>query len=155
MSIVSLSYQRSVWNDSVISHFRCSHQVWLNDVYPTVLYSGLDPDDKNVPMKPFFVKAPVNCSDVGNYGMTLLTLMYFANSGSMKTAEGGKWITLPEEKLVRLRKFVCSDNASVFQYIYDNDNVTFLIVLPGTDEGFDENFTVANQMLGFIKYQEK
>ena len=155
MSIVSLSYQRSVWNDSVISHFRCSHQVWLNDVYPTVLYSGLDPDDKNVPMKPFFVKAPVNCSDVGNDGMTLLTLMYFANSGSMKTAEGGKWITLPEEKLVRLRKFVCSDNASVFQYIYDNDNVTFLIVLPGTDEGFDENFTVANQMLGFIKYQEK
>ena len=121
-----------------------------------MLYSKLDPDDKNVPLKPFFLKAPVNCGDVvGHDGMTLLTLMYFANSGSMRTADGGEWITLPEEKLVMLRKFVCSENASVFQYIYDNDNVTFLIVLPGTDEGIDENFSVANQMLGFIKYQDK
>ena len=127
----------------------------MNDVYPTVFYSGLDPADKNVPLKPFFMKAPVNCSDVGNDGMTLLTLMYFANSGSMKTTEGRKWITLPEEKLDVLQTFVCSENASVFQYIYDKDNVTFLIVLPGTDEGFDENFIVANQMLGFIKYQDK
>ena len=120
-----------------------------------MFYSGLDPDDKNVPLKPFFVKAPVNCSGVGNDGMTLLTLMYFANSGSMKTTEGRKWITLPEEKLDVLQTFVCSENASVFQYIYDKDNITFLIVLPGTDEGFDENFIVANQMLGFIKYQDK
>lgn len=127
----------------------------MNDVYPTVFYSGLDPADKNVPLKPFFMKAPVNCSDVGNDGMTLLTLMYFANSGSMKTTEGRKWITLPEEKLDVLQTFVCSENASVFQYIYDKDNITFLIVLPGTDEGFDENFIVANQMLGFIKYQDK
>ena len=127
----------------------------MNDVYPTVFYSGLDPADKNVPLKPFFMKAPVNCSDVGNDGMTLLTLMYFANSGSMKTTEGRKWITLPQEKLDVLQTFVCSENASVFQYIYDKDNVTFLIVLPGTDEGFDENFIVANQMLGFIKYQDK
>ena len=127
----------------------------MNDVYPTVFYSGLDPADKNVPLKPFFMTAPVNCSDVGNDGMTLLTLMYFANSGSMKTTEGRKWITLPQEKLDVLQTFVCSENASVFQYIYDKDNVTFLIVLPGTDEGFDENFIVANQMLGFIKYQEK
>ena len=127
----------------------------MNDVYPTVLYSGLEPDHKNVPLKPFFVKAPVNCSDVGKDGMTLLTLMYFANSGSMRTKEGEQWITLPDEKLVKLQTFVCAENASVFQYIYNKDNVTFLAVLPGGEEDFDANFTVANQMLEFIKYRDK
>ena len=73
----------------------------------------------------------------------------------MRTKEGEQWITLPGEKLVKLETFVCSENASVFQYIYDTDNVTFLVVLPGVEEDFDANFTVANQMLEFIKYRNK
>ena len=62
----------------------------MNDVYPTVIYSRVNPADQNVPLKPFFVKAPVNCSAsvVGSDGMTLLTLMSFASSGRMKTEEG-------------------------------------------------------------------
>ena len=69
--------------------------------------------------------------------------------------QGGDWITLSEEKRAKLEGFVCSESAAVFQYVYAKNNVSYLIVLPGAEGDLDETFLVANQMLDFIKHNDK
>jgi hypothetical protein len=129
------------------SYSACSRResTYLNDYFPTVSYSGLAADDKNYPLKVFYYYlSPDNCADLKSAELELLTTLAFAKSGLMKTMEREEWATVSESIYARVEAAVCNSESKTFQYNYDSNNASFLVLLRETEE-FEAEFLVANQ----------
>ncbi len=126
----------------------------LNDVYPTITYgAGMVNDDKNIPLKAFFYSPPRKCAKLTSDKHVLLTLLSFAKSGVMKTAEGSPWITVTASDHKTLQSIVCHAKSVSFQYAHHRRNVTFLVLSPLETE-LEMDFLVANQRTDLYDFHQ-